>query len=89
MHLLHLTIWIDPKFNPWKLGCPMVLENLLNVTFKFFFFFLGGSKFFLMLGTVRTSTPTYFKLKAPIVPKVDALCVVLVDLPSEVQGVVG
>jgi hypothetical protein len=34
-------------------------------------------------------TPIDPKLKTPIVPKVDALCVVLVDSPSEVQVVVG
>jgi hypothetical protein len=42
-----------------------------------------------MIGTLGTSTPTDFKLEAPSVPKVDALCVVLVDLPNEVQVVVG
>jgi hypothetical protein len=54
-----------------------------------FFFFFGASKKIVMIGTLKTSTPTDFKLEAPSVPKVDALCVVLVDLPSEVQGVVG
>jgi len=42
-----------------------------------------------MIGTLGTSTPTNSKLEAPSVPKVNALCLVLVDLLNEVQGVVG
>jgi len=60
----------------------------LNVTFKFFFFF-SASKEIMMIGTLGTSTPTDFKLEAPSVQKVGALCVVLVDLPNEVQVIVG
>jgi hypothetical protein len=54
-----------------------------------FFFFFGASKEVVMIGTLKTSTPTNLKLKALNIPKVDALNVVLVDLPNEVQVVIG
>jgi hypothetical protein len=39
-----------------------------------------------MIGTLGTLTLINLELEAPNVPKVDALGVVLVDLPNEVIG---
>ncbi len=38
-----------------------------------------------MLGTLRKSTPIDLELKTPTIPKMDALNVVLVDLPNEIK----
>lgn len=42
-----------------------------------------------MTCTLKTSTPTNVELKTPNIPKVDALSVMLIDLPNEVQIVIG
>jgi len=49
-----------------------------------FFFFFSASKEVAMTCTLGTSVPIDVELKAPNVPRVDALSVVLVDLPNEV-----
>jgi len=53
------------------------------------FLFFNAFKEVAMTCTLGTSTPTDIELEAPNVPKVDALSVVLVDLPNEVQVVIG
>jgi hypothetical protein len=50
-----------------------------------FLFIFGAFKEVGMTCTLKTSTPTDPKLKALNILKVDALGVVLVDLPNEVQ----
>jgi hypothetical protein len=41
-----------------------------------------------MIGTLKTLTPTNLELEEPIILEVDALGVVLVDLPNEVEVVI-
>ncbi len=48
------------------------------------FFFFGASKEVGMIGTLKTSTPIDLELETPNVPEMDALGLVLVDLPNEV-----
>jgi len=76
----------QPHVQPRKLGYPIVLEHLSHLGFLFFF---GVSKEVVMTGTLGTSTPTDPKLETLNVPKMDALDVVLVDLPNEVQVEIG
>jgi hypothetical protein len=87
MHLLHLTIKINHRLSPWKLGCPITLENPLSVTLEFSFFLWHLEV--TMINTLGTSTPTNPELEELNVPEVDALGVALVDLPNEVQVVIG
>lgn len=73
--------------NPWKLGCPITVENPLNVTLEFFLFIWHLKT--VMIGTLGTLTPTTLELEEPSVPEVDALGVVLVNLLDEVQVMIG
>jgi hypothetical protein len=49
-----------------------------------FFFSFSASKEVAMTCTLETSTPIHVELESSNVPKVDALSVVLIDLPNEV-----
>ncbi len=54
-HLLHLTIRIDRRFSPWKLGCPIMFQSSLNSTF-FSLKLFGVSKKVTSTNTLCTSS---------------------------------
>ncbi len=54
-HLLHLTIRIDRRFSPWKLGCPIMFQSSLTSTF-FSLKLFGVSKKVTSTNTLCTSS---------------------------------